>query len=229
MGRTIIETAPPADAPAHPALAAEDVRYVVRDFLSLVAVCAGRAETESDVRRFMAEGLLPRATYVLPDGTEMMPADYFALADRAGGARALPAWFRRRLGQELAALGMEPSPGRLDEEWSGYASGEYGVCLRAVSPENIAAKAHLMGAIEGLLEEPRPGEGEWRESLRRSVDQLDRMLREFATCDRLRFGGPVSRDRLVTAVRERYAGIWDAASDAVGCPERGSSTGSSDG
>jgi hypothetical protein len=32
--------------------------------------------------------------------------------------------------------------------------------------------------------------------------------REFAPYDRIRFGGPVSRDRLIGAVRERYASVF---------------------
>jgi hypothetical protein len=73
-----------------------------------------------------------------------------------------------------------------EAEWAAYLSGEYAVCLREVTPESIRRKGELMAAIEEL------------------VDELDALLRPFAAWDRVRFGGPVSRDRLVTRVRERY-------------------------
>lgn len=37
-----------------------------------------------------------------------------------------------------------------------------------------------------------------------AIDELDALLRPFAPSDRIRFGGPVSRDRYVTALRERF-------------------------
>jgi hypothetical protein len=37
------------------------------------------------------------------------------------------------------------------------------------------------------------------------VDALDALEKPFARFDRARFDGPVSRDRCVTAVRERFA------------------------
>jgi len=40
------------------------------------------------------------------------------------------------------------------------------------------------------------------------VDALDALERPFARWDRDRFGAPSSRDRLITATRERYANLW---------------------
>jgi hypothetical protein len=42
------------------------------------------------VLRLIDDDLLPRPSYVLDDGSEMFPADYFRLADDAGGPAALP-------------------------------------------------------------------------------------------------------------------------------------------
>jgi hypothetical protein len=74
---------------------------------------------------------------------------------------------------------------RAPGEWDAYISGEYAVCLRSVSPETIRRKAELIAQIEA------------------AVDELDALLRQFAPYDRIRFGGPVSRDRYVTALRGR--------------------------
>jgi hypothetical protein len=72
---------------------------------------------------------------------------------------------------------------RAPGEWDAYISGEYAVCLREVSPETIRRKAELIARIDA------------------AVDELDALLRPFAPYDRIRFGGPVSRDRYVTAFR----------------------------
>ncbi len=191
-----------------PALSAADVAYVTGDFVTLAVTCAGRRVTPDGVRRLMEASRLPRATYLLADATELVPPDYFSLADDAGGVDALPGWFARRLGHELAARGLDASPERVATEWDGYLSGEYGACLRRVSPEGIAEKARLMAAIEDAIGAPRPDDAGWRSRLRGDVDRLDEMLRPFAAWDRQRFGGPVSRDRLVTAVRARFAEAW---------------------
>jgi hypothetical protein len=44
-----------------------------------------------------------------------------------------------------------------------------------------------------------------RRSGQRDVAAVDALLRPFAPYDRIRFGGPVSRDRYVSAVRERFS------------------------
>ncbi len=48
-----------------------------------------------------------------------------------------------------------PRPRAIDDEvgseWEGYLSGAYGVCLKHVTPENIARKSALVAEIEGLL------------------------------------------------------------------------------
>jgi hypothetical protein len=191
-----------------PPLGDDDAAYVRREFRTLAQVCAGRRDAPIDVRRFMMEGLLPRPSYLLPDGTQMVPGDYFDMVDAAGGPLALPGWFAERLGGELAARGLDASPARVGEEWDGTLRGEYGVCLRRVSPANIAEKARLIGAIEGALAAPRPRDPSWRRSLVAEVDRLDAMVRDFAAWDRLRFGGPVSRDRLIDAPRAAYPDLW---------------------
>ena len=70
------------------------------------------------------------------------------------------------------------------------------------------AKGALMTAIGALLAGPAPADERWRAALRGAVDALDALERPFAAWDRKRFGGPCSRDRLITATRERFPDIW---------------------
>jgi Family of unknown function (DUF6058) len=177
-------------------MTAADVAYVRANYLTLNEACADRAETPEEVRRLAAEGSLPQPSYVLPDGTEMVPGDYFELADAGRQDFA-----RRFLGAGGAAADLE-------EEWQGYLSGAYGVCLKQQSPENIVRKDRLIRTIEGLLAEPRLRDAEWGDELRVAVDDLDLIERPFAPAyDRARWG-PSSRDRFVTAPRQRFPDVF---------------------
>jgi Family of unknown function (DUF6058) len=97
-------------------------------------------------------------------------------------------------------------------EWDAYLSGEYGVCLKQVTPETIVRKAALMARIETLLAEPDVADVEWAGALRGAVDELDALERQFAAFDRVRFGRPSSRDRLITGTRARYPSVFERAS-----------------
>jgi uncharacterized protein DUF6058 len=182
-----------------------DVEYIRENFVSLDELCAVRGQSPDRVRALIAGGTLPAASYVLEDGTEMVPAEYFELVDEAGGEGALRGLFARRY---LAAAGDRDEVG---SEWEGYLSGAYGVCLKHVTPENIARKSALVTEIEGLLAAPQPEDADWRVSLRASVDELDELERPFSPdYDRARWG-PSSRDRCITAPRERYPEVFSAA------------------
>ena len=127
-------------------MTAADVAYVEANYLSFEEACAGRAEALEQVRAVAAAGQLPQPSYVLPDGTEMVPADYFEIADAGRDV------FEREF---LAAGG---SPDEVDAEWDGYLSGAYGVCLKEQTPANIVRKEALVKAIGGLLASPEPGD-----------------------------------------------------------------------
>jgi hypothetical protein len=181
-----------------------DVAYIGAHFVTLEELCDARGQSLDRVRALIAAGSLPAASYVLEDGTEMVPADYFELVDEAGGEAALRGLFARRY---LAAAGDGDEVGL---EWEGYLSGAYGVCLKHVTPENIARKSALVAEIESLLATPRPEDADWRTSLRASVNELDELERPFAPdYDRARWG-PSSRDRCITAPRERYPEVFSA-------------------
>jgi hypothetical protein len=191
-------------------LSEADVRYIAANYLTLDQVCAGRFETPDDVRGYIEAGKLPRPSYTLDDGTEMVPRDYFAIMDAAGGVDRLPAYFQI-VYTAAAELQGGLREGEAEREWDAYLTGAYGICLRQVSPETIVRKDRLVSGIEHLLEQPRPDDELWRSALRSAVDELDGLEREFAEVDRQRTDGPVSRDRLITAVREQFPAVFAAA------------------
>ena len=59
-----------------PASGEDDIAYVEASFEPM----------SEDVRPLVERGILPRASYVLPDGTPMVPADHARLLDDAGGS-----------------------------------------------------------------------------------------------------------------------------------------------
>src|SRR5438477_11745819 len=103
-----------------------DVAYVRASFLPL--------ERSPEIEAWIAQGFLPRPSYVLPDGTGMVPADHLALVDEAGDATAVPALFAERYRRAAAAADVMDE---LTEDWAGYLEGTYGICLRRVTPESI--------------------------------------------------------------------------------------------
>jgi hypothetical protein len=184
-----------------------DLEYIRRGFATLETACRDRRETVEDVRRLIADGRLPHPSYILDDGTEIVPEDYFQLVGDAGSVELLKGHFLARYD---AAGGSAASR---TEDWEGYLSGLYGVCLCEVTPETIVRKAGLVEEIERLLDSAQPGSRDWRRSLRSCVDDLDRLEREFSPdYDRSgRFPQPPTRDRLIRAPRARCPDVFTAA------------------
>ena len=181
-----------------------DLAYIAEEYRTLEQLCAERDQTPARVRQHIADGRLPTATYVLPGGTDVFPLDYFELVDDAGGVAALPEHFRNRY---AVAGGTEHEA---DEDWQGYLSGQFGVCLRSVTPEAMVAKTRAIAAIEQLLAAPSEAAEAWRAGLRQHVDALDALERPFTDYDRRRWGD-TSRDRCITRVRERYPAVFAAS------------------
>jgi hypothetical protein len=176
----------------HPMTDADDA-YATRWFVPLDQLAGREGLAGDELRRLMLSNRLPLPGYLRSDGTPMVAPDLLALARRAGGFDALPEWFAAQFDDPVVAV----------REWDAYLSGQY-VCLRAVTPETMRRKSELVDAIEAHLAAPRPDRPEWRAGLHGCVDELDALEPPFAPYDRLRFGGPVSRDRLIDAVRTRY-------------------------
>jgi hypothetical protein len=181
-----------------------DLEYVQANYLTLKQVCADRPESPEEIRALIAQGRLPKASYVLDDGSGMFPADYFRFVDEAGGPDALAGRFAER----LAAAGAGDD---LELHWQTYMDGIYGVCLWDVTPETIARKAKLVSSISELLMLARPAEEDWRQRLRDEVNELDALERRFAPDydrDEERFGRKPTRDLLIDVARDQYPDVF---------------------
>lgn len=150
----------------------------------------------------MLAGRLPLPSYVLSDGTPMVPAAHGELAEVAGGVDRLHDWF---------VAFWPDDPATAEAEWGHYLSGQY-VCLREVSPIRIRMKtarvAEASAAVEILRRDPHDPIG--RGMLGQAVDGvlavpgLDSLLLPMTAYDRLRFGGPSVRETWVDAPRAEF-------------------------
>ncbi len=176
----------------HPMTDADDA-YVSAQFVALEDLCAVHGREADDVRRLMLGQRLPLPGYLRSDGAEMVPADLFALADEAGGVDLLEAWFTAHWADLITGKA----------EWNAYLSGQY-VCLHSVTPATIQRKDHLTTAIAAAANELAAGSARSAERLHALVDELDALEPAFTSYDRLRFGGPTSRDTCIDAMRARF-------------------------
>ncbi|NWF28436.1 hypothetical protein HW130_19550 [Streptomyces sp. PKU-EA00015] len=176
----------------HPMTPADDA-YVTAQFAVLDELCATEGRDLGTVRLTMLAGLLPLPGYLRSDGAQMVPRDLFALTERAGGPERLEAWF--------TAHWADRATGR--REWEAYLSGQY-VCLHEVSPATIRRKERLTAAITAAPSAPDAGSAGWTARLHALIDELDTLEPAFTGYDRLRFGGPTSRDVCIDAMRARY-------------------------
>lgn len=155
-----------------------------------------------EAMQHMLEGRLPLPSYVLSDGTPMVPAAHGRLAEFAGGLDRLHDWF-------VAFWEDDPAAG--EAEWAAYLSGQY-VCLRDVEPQPMRQRSERIAdaerAVEILRRDPHDEVG--RGLLGQAVDGvlavpgLDSLLLPMTSYDRLRFGGPTSRDLWVDRLRAEY-------------------------
>jgi hypothetical protein len=61
----------------------------------------------------------------------------------------------------------------------------------------------------------RPGDADWRDSLRTAVEELDALGREFSPLwDRVRFGRLTTRDLVVYAAIERFPEVFNPCKEA---------------
>lgn len=187
-------------------LSAADEAYVRASFVSLDLLCLSHDRDPTQVRRLIAEELLPRPSYVLSDGTEMVPSSYLDALREVDAPDRLPWLFRRRFAAAARNEGLSVTSDDIDVEWRHHLSGVYGVCLRIPSPEHIARKRALVDRIEGLLRAPTPEDDRWRTELQHTTDALDALEREFSPdYDRHeRFDGTISRERLIEAPRATF-------------------------
>jgi hypothetical protein len=176
----------------HP-MTPEDDAYVSEWFVAVEDAAEKASIDVDEIRRLQLANRLPLPSYIRSDGAQMVARDLCTLANEAGGFEALPAWFADQWSSPVEAV----------REWTDYLSGLY-VCLRRAHPEAMRRKDDLVSAITTALERPQPDDSDWLARLHDLVDELDALEPPFAPYDRLRFGGPVSRDRLIVAVRRDY-------------------------
>jgi hypothetical protein len=190
-------------------LSRADLLYIDHNFIPLAVACEGRNEDIDHVRNLIARGRLPQPSYVLDDGTEIVPPDYFRLLDDAGSLDRLKEIFFARYDDAGGAAAER------EGSWEGYMRGVYGVCLREVTPEAIARKNRLVDEVEELLARPEPREEDWLRALAVRVDELDCLERDFSPdYDRRgRFPQPPTRDRLIRFARERYPHAFAVATE----------------
>jgi RimJ/RimL family protein N-acetyltransferase len=175
----------------HP-MTAEDDAYVRAQFVP----------ASVEAMELMLADRLPLPSYVLGDGTPMVPADHGRPAEIAGGIDRLHDWF-------VAFWEGDPETG--EQEWVAYLSGQY-VCLREVLPMRIKHKAERIAEAAAAVDLLRrdPHDPVARGMLGEAVDGvlgvpgLDSMLRPMTAYDRLRFGGPTSREQWVDAPRAEF-------------------------
>jgi hypothetical protein len=189
------------------AFTAADLAYLRSTFRTLDQICADRRETPADVRKLIADRKLPRPSYVLDDGTELVPPDYFALADAADGTERVRDEYERQYRVALDKYGLEFDEGLFERRWESYLDGISGICMAEVIPETIIRKRMLIDAIEELLGDPNPEDARWASELRAHVDELDAIEKQFAPdYDRSRF--VPTRDTYIRDVRRAYPQLW---------------------
>lgn len=176
----------------HPMTAADEAH--VRDHFVPVA-----ADT---VLRQMLDGLLPLPSYVLPDGTPMVPRDHGEPARVAGGTERLHDWF-------VAFWPDEPDAG--ESAWRDYLDGRFWQ-LRTATPVGIRQVAARVAQVRQALEVLRGdrhdpvGRGLLGEAVDGAVAVagLADLLLPSTPHDRLRLGGPTLRDTWVDAPRRAH-------------------------
>ena len=178
----------------HPMTPEDDI-YVNKWYVPLEALAEQTGIHASELRRLMLANRLPLPSYIRSDGTQMVARDLLELPRRAGGYDQLPEWFGHQF----------RSGGDAIREWDGYLRGHF-VCLRDVLPETMQRKDELVKAITAAVSKPEPQNDDWLELLHCLVDELDQLEPPFTRYDRLRFGGPISRDTCIDAVRARFPG-----------------------
>ena len=188
-------------------MTAADVAYVEANYLSFEEACAGRAEALEQVRAVAAAGQPPQPSYVLPDGTEMVPADYFEIADAGRDV------FEREFSPP-AAVPTRSTPS------NGYLSGPTAPVSR--SRHRRTSSGRRLSSRRSAGSSPRrsraiaagaPASG------RQSTSSTSWSGRSRRTTT-----GPAgarARDRCITAPRERFSEVF--APVAAGSPSASSS------
>jgi hypothetical protein len=213
-------------APPPTRFSERDERYIRRSFVSLDELARRCQMTSVELRSWQASGRFPYPTYVSADGSEWYCPAYAVMVRRARSRQLdLKALFVVDFDRQLRTLqrrepeivrllqidsgGEDASPEAvIESHWESFLSGQFGACLKVPWVNCMIHKVRLMHRIDLLVADPRTENVAWRAQLRASVNALDRLEQPFAEWDRIRFGGPVTRDTRIVATRRRFPGVF---------------------
>jgi hypothetical protein len=197
-----------------------DADYIRGSFRTLGVLCAERGLGVEAVRSLIDRGLVPEASYRLPDGDYFAP-DLLLLLAEVGEPGAVRGRFEERYAVASDATGALAGPDELDEAWEAYIAGDWGRLLVEATPESAVRANRLARAVAELLADPAPEDARWASRLEARVGALARLLREGCGADRTA-EDPHPWDRWVRQPQERYPDIVQVvptASDGRGDPE----------
>src|SRR5579863_8776986 len=101
-----------------------DEDYVRTWFVNLELLARIHCWKHADLVRAIEELRAPAPSYILADGTRMVPPDYFALFATPEELETLKDRFERRLHRAVDTGSL--SDEERDESWAGYISGGFG-------------------------------------------------------------------------------------------------------
>lgn len=126
--------------------------------VSLESLCWSRLEPVEHVRALVRAGRLPIPAGYRADGAELVPRDYFALSDAAGGVRELPAYFHEVYAPRLQLQDGLIDGRTTDECWELYLAGKFATEDPA-SPSPEPEKGSWAWHLWRELRRVRDGEG----------------------------------------------------------------------
>jgi len=139
------------------------------DLHPIAEVCGPRLD---EVRGWIAEGRYPP-----PLARDLVPRDYLALVDDAGGIEQLRAHVEGRYVVTADMFGVLAGPDELDDAWADFLRGAWLRDLVTATPEEVVLVARLVAAVESLLERPEPEEWRWRNRVRARAEHLAALTR----------------------------------------------------
>ena len=139
------------------------------DLRPIDEVCGPRL---AEVRSWIAERRYPP-----PLEGDLVPPDYLALVDEAGGIDQLRASVEGRYVIAADMFGVLAGPDELDDAWDAFLDGDWLRDLVTATPEEVVRVARLVAAVERLLENPQPEEWRWANRLRARADHLRALTR----------------------------------------------------
>jgi len=190
-----------------PPLSAQDEAYIRNEYYTLHELCLTRVESADECRSKIRARQLPLPAYLI-GSLEYYPSDFFLFPDSVDPATGMQKAFFERYRRVAGAYGEKPSETQLLEEFEGYLSGEYAVCLKIVTPETIFLKGLAMTQIDKLFADANQSGPARAFQLKAWVNRLEGWERQFAPCDTARFGSLPSRVRYIDRARSSFPEIF---------------------